>query len=83
MGKSLSILALITKTLDDGKEWAQQQNDCPEGKEALKYSRATLVVVPSARTRPYFYLFIYLSERKPRTNFTSSHLQLDKGNRQV
>jgi SWI/SNF-related matrix-associated actin-dependent regulator of chromatin subfamily A3 len=53
MGKSLSILALITKTLDDGKEWAQQQNDSAEGK-ALKHSRSTLVVVPSARTRPSF-----------------------------
>ena len=80
MGKSLSILALITKTLDDGKEWAQQQNDSPEGEEALKYSRSTLVVVvPSARTRPKF----FLSEGKPRTNFTSSHLQLDQRNRQV
>ncbi|KAI1422037.1 SNF2 family N-terminal domain-containing protein [Xylaria sp. FL1777] len=47
MGKSLSILALITKTLDDGQEWAQQQNDSAEGK-APKYSRSTLVVVSSA-----------------------------------
>ena len=54
MGKSLSILALIAKTLDDGKEWAQQQNDSAEGKAALKHSRSTLVVVPSARKRPSF-----------------------------
>ncbi|CZR69567.1 related to helicase-like transcription factor protein [Phialocephala subalpina] len=48
MGKSLSILALITKTLDEGQEWAQQQSDSAEGKKAPKYSRSTLVVVPSA-----------------------------------
>lgn len=48
MGKSLSILALITKTLNDGQEWAQQQNASAEGKKAPKYSRSTLVVVSSA-----------------------------------
>ncbi|KAI1488686.1 SNF2 family N-terminal domain-containing protein [Biscogniauxia mediterranea] len=48
MGKSLSILALITKTLDDGQEWAQQQNDSVKGKKAPKYTRSTLVVVSSA-----------------------------------
>ncbi len=56
MGKSLSILALIAKTLDDGNEWAQQQKDNAEDKDALKHSRSTLVVVPSARTRPSFFL---------------------------
>lgn len=56
MGKSLSILALIAKTLDDGNEWAQQHNDSAEDKEALKHSRSTLVVVPSARTRLSFFL---------------------------
>ncbi|RYP37143.1 hypothetical protein DL767_003097 [Monosporascus sp. MG133] len=49
MGKSLSILALITKTLNNGREWAQQQNDSAEGKKAPKYSCSTLVVVSSAR----------------------------------
>ncbi|KAK1765014.1 SNF2 family N-terminal domain-containing protein [Phialemonium atrogriseum] len=48
MGKSLSILALAMRTLDDGEEWAQQQNDGAEGKGPLKYSRSTLVVAPSA-----------------------------------
>ncbi|RYO92417.1 hypothetical protein DL762_001697 [Monosporascus cannonballus] len=48
MGKSLSILALITKTLNDGQEWAQRQNDSAEDKKAPKYSRSTLVVVSSA-----------------------------------
>ncbi|RMZ91158.1 hypothetical protein DV736_g1622, partial [Chaetothyriales sp. CBS 134916] len=60
MGKSLSILALIVKTLDDGKEWAQQLNNSAEGNETLKHSRCTLVVVPSAphairRTTTAFY----------------------------
>ncbi|KAI0592763.1 SNF2 family N-terminal domain-containing protein [Biscogniauxia sp. FL1348] len=48
MGKSLSILALIMKTLDDGKEWAQKQNDDAGGKKVHKYSQSTLVVVTSA-----------------------------------
>ncbi|RYP44409.1 hypothetical protein DL768_009111 [Monosporascus sp. mg162] len=48
MGKSLSILALITKTLSNGREWAQRQNDSAEGKKAPKYSCSTLVVVSSA-----------------------------------
>ncbi|KAH8889022.1 hypothetical protein GQ53DRAFT_843116 [Thozetella sp. PMI_491] len=47
LGKSLSILALITKTLDDAKEWAQQHNENGENKK-LSYSRSTLVVVSSA-----------------------------------
>ena len=79
MGKSLSILALIAKTLDDGTEWAQQQKDSVEDKEAFKPSRSTLVVVPSARTRPSF----FISEGKPGTDLTSSHLQLDERNRKV
>ena len=54
MGKSLSILALIMKTLDDSKLWAQQQNCNAEGKETHQRSRSTLVVVPSARMRPSF-----------------------------
>ncbi|KAH8802968.1 SNF2 family N-terminal domain-containing protein [Xylogone sp. PMI_703] len=48
MGKSLSILALIVKTLDDGKEWVEHHIDGIEGKEALKHSHSTLIVVPSA-----------------------------------
>lgn len=49
MGKSLSILALIMKMLDDGKTWAQQQVDGGIGEEEVKRSRSTLVIVPSAR----------------------------------
>ena len=80
MGKTLSILALIANTLDDGNEWAQQQNNSAEEKEALKHSRSTLVVVPSARTRSF------LSQQKepPKTDLTSPHLQqLDGRNTNV
>ncbi len=79
MGKSLSILALIAKTLDDGNEWAQQQKDGAEDKEAITHSRATLVVVPSARRRPSF----FLSEWTPGTDLTSSHHQLDERDKTV
>lgn len=49
MGKSLSILALIMKTLDDGKSWAQQQESSATAEEEIQRSRSTLVIVPSAR----------------------------------
>jgi len=50
MGKSLSILALITKTLESSYDWISTQNtESPDDSHAQpKRSRATLVVVPSA-----------------------------------
>jgi SWI/SNF-related matrix-associated actin-dependent regulator of chromatin subfamily A3 len=46
MGKTLSILALISKTLDFAKTWAGDETD--RSKEAQKIpSQATLVIVPS------------------------------------
>ncbi|KAL7942560.1 SNF2 family N-terminal domain-containing protein [Trichoderma barbatum] len=49
MGKSLSILALIMKTLhNDAEEWVQQQEHSPKVEDAIKRSRSTLVIVPSA-----------------------------------
>ncbi|KAM0263536.1 hypothetical protein ACHAQJ_001155 [Trichoderma viride] len=48
MGKSLSILALIMNTLDDGKAWVQQQVNSTTVEEAIRRSRSTLVIVPSA-----------------------------------
>uniref|UniRef100_A0A0B7KCA3 RING-type domain-containing protein n=1 Tax=Bionectria ochroleuca TaxID=29856 RepID=A0A0B7KCA3_BIOOC len=47
MGKSLSILALAMKTLDDGQEWADELNIGPVGKRSIKHSRSTLIVVSS------------------------------------
>lgn len=47
MGKSLSILALAMKTLDDGQEWADELNVGPVGKKPIKHSRSTLIVVSS------------------------------------
>jgi len=50
MGKSLSMLALITKTLESADLWAHGQNkDISESQTTQKRSRATLVIVPSAR----------------------------------
>jgi SNF2 family DNA or RNA helicase len=49
MGKSLSILALIVKTMEGGRSWAEEQKTA-EAVNAIKiHSRATLVVVSSAR----------------------------------
>lgn len=48
MGKSLSILALVMKTLDNGVEWATEKNAEHKGRRAVQYSRSTLVVVSAA-----------------------------------
>ncbi|KAF4443952.1 helicase-like transcription factor [Fusarium acutatum] len=48
MGKSLSILALIMKTLDNGKEWAEGKNAEHKSRRSLKFSRSTLIVVSAA-----------------------------------
>ncbi|SPO04664.1 related to helicase-like transcription factor protein [Cephalotrichum gorgonifer] len=47
MGKSLSILALTMKTLDEGKAWADQLNDGRKRKDPIQYSGSTLIVVAS------------------------------------
>lgn len=49
MGKSLSILALITKTLDNASRWANEPKLSPPAADVLENrSQATLVIVPSA-----------------------------------
>ncbi len=49
MGKSLSILALITKSLDEASRWAHGQEFSAPAADALEHrSPATLVIVPSA-----------------------------------
>ncbi|KAM0457399.1 hypothetical protein ACHAO4_003198 [Trichoderma viride] len=48
MGKTLSILALIVKTLDIATEWAQKQESSATVEEETQRSRSTLVIVPSA-----------------------------------
>ncbi len=53
MGKSLSILALVIKTLDGASAWRHGEDSSltdlsTEGDQALKPTRATLVLVPSA-----------------------------------
>ena len=51
MGKSLSILSLITKTLEDAHNWAANRSaSSTDGiSSAKRVFRATLVVVSSAR----------------------------------
>ncbi|KAI1757160.1 hypothetical protein F4782DRAFT_481472 [Xylaria castorea] len=49
MGKSLCLLALVLETLDEGREWARQRHSEDYHSSSIKkYSRSTLVVVPSA-----------------------------------
>ncbi|OLN85473.1 putative SWI/SNF-related matrix-associated actin-dependent regulator of chromatin subfamily A member 3-like 3 [Colletotrichum chlorophyti] len=48
MGKSLSILSLIVKTLENGRRWAEQEEQSDEKNKELHYSGSTLVVVSSA-----------------------------------
>ncbi|KAK1989120.1 SNF2 family domain-containing protein [Colletotrichum cereale] len=48
MGKSLSILSLIVTTLQNGQQWAQQEERNSDKSRELCYSGSTLVVVSSA-----------------------------------
>ena len=52
MGKSLSTLALITKTLDKATDWVNEKKANPDPHSRLKPCRGTLVVVPSASMSP-------------------------------
>ena len=49
MGKSLSILALIVETIEDGRNWVEEQKSSEAVNLSTTPSRATLVVVSSAR----------------------------------
>ncbi|KAF9878016.1 DNA repair and recombination protein rad5c [Colletotrichum karsti] len=53
MGKSLSILSLIMKTMKSGLEWAEHENSNEEKLKDVNYSGATLVVVSSAQVLIY------------------------------
>ena len=50
MGKSLAILALVIRTLDRAREWAEKhrKNEHTHSR-GYTYSHSTLVIVPSAR----------------------------------
>jgi hypothetical protein len=80
MGKSLSILALIAKTIDEAREWAhtsnsgEQENDL--GGRAVRRSRATLIVVSSACES-------YRSIGLPLANMCSTDKQLVERNQHV
>jgi hypothetical protein len=70
MGKSLSTLALITKTLDNARDWALEKKANPDPNTRQKPCIATLVVVPSA-SMPSCPLLI-LSEILTSLDFTFS-----------
>lgn len=59
MGKSLSTLALITKTLDKADDWVMEKNDNPENQNRQKACRATLILVPSACKSPSGFQIIF------------------------
>lgn len=49
MGKSLSTLALIAKTIEEGRKWAEDSRaDDYSHSEVKHHTHATLVIVPSA-----------------------------------
>lgn len=50
MGKSLSILALITKTIESSEQWGRGESSDADDRSTLpqKPVRGTLVLVPSA-----------------------------------
>lgn len=81
MGKTLSILSLIVKTLDVATEWAQKQESSATVEEEIQRSRSTLVIVPSARL-----LILTLDSIVCALWLTSSDsfgIQLDRRDRQV
>lgn len=59
MGKSLSTLALITKTLDKAYDWVMEKKANPENHNRQKACRATLVLVPSASRSPCEFQVFY------------------------
>jgi len=51
MGKSLAVLALVIRTLERAREWAEEHRlDEHTHSGSYTYSHSTLVIVPSART---------------------------------
>jgi SWI/SNF-related matrix-associated actin-dependent regulator of chromatin subfamily A3 len=63
MGKTLSILALVTKTLERAHKWASTstEDEVDSLLPMKKRAAATLVVVPSARKSYYAETFIACS----------------------
>lgn len=47
MGKSLTTLVLIEKTLSDAVKWAEERKTQSDDMMAKRHCRATLVIVPS------------------------------------
>jgi hypothetical protein len=79
MGKSLSILALVTKTLDAAQAWQQGSDDDLTGLGTERISeftrsRATLVLVPSACMFGSHYAILFRGHSTNRHNSAAARM---------
>ncbi|EXF74188.1 SNF2 family domain-containing protein [Colletotrichum fioriniae PJ7] len=77
MGKSLSILSLIVKTLDDARNWAVEEEKNSEKSKDLHYSGSTLVVVSSA-----LLIYNWTNEIKKHVDGSLTHVKYHGPNRE-
>ncbi|KAK1467422.1 SNF2 family domain-containing protein [Colletotrichum melonis] len=77
MGKSLSILSLIVKTLDDARNWAVEEEKNSEKSKDLHYSGSTLVVVSSA-----LLIYNWTNEIKKHVDGSLTHIKYHGPNRE-
>ncbi|KAK1726384.1 SNF2 family domain-containing protein [Colletotrichum acutatum] len=77
MGKSLSILSLIVKTLDDARNWAVEEEKNNEKSKDLHYSGSTLVVVSSA-----LLIYNWTNEIKKHVDGSLTHVKYHGPNRE-
>lgn len=61
MGKSLSTLALITKTLEEANTWVMEKKANLESNTRQQACRATLIIVPSASRSPYGFQILFVN----------------------
>lgn len=59
MGKSLTMLVLIRKTMRDARQWAEEEKALPDAALSERPCRATLVIVPSRGRTTGLLLFHY------------------------
>ncbi|KAL4414676.1 SNF2 family domain-containing protein [Colletotrichum abscissum] len=77
MGKSLSILSLIVKTLDYARNWAVEEEKNSEKSKDLHYSGSTLVVVSSA-----LLIYNWTNEIKKHVDGSLTHIKYHGPNRE-
>lgn len=56
MGKSLTTLVLIGKTMREARQWVEEEKALPDAALSEKPCRATLVIVPSRGRAPGLYI---------------------------